>query len=554
MRGMMMDTPLLISSLIDYAALYHGDTEIVSRTIEGAIHRYNYQDAQARSKRLAKALMRLGVEPGERIGTLAWNTYRHFELYYGVSGMGAVLHTVNPRLFVDQIAYIISHAEDSYLFTDLDLLPVLETFADELETVKGFVIMTDEAHMPQTKLANVTCYESLIGPESTDYQWPSFDENTASSLCYTSGTTGNPKGALYAHRSTVLHSFAFCMRDTVGLSSGDCALIIVPMFHANAWGTIYGAPMCGAKLVLPGPALDGASVYALLESERATFAAAVPTVWMMLLQYLGDSGKTLDHLERVVIGGAAVPRSMIRILEESYDVRVIHAWGMTEMSPLGTVGTLKAGMAELPLDERLDIQVKQGRGIYGVEMKITDDEGNELPRDGKAFGHLLVRGPWVARGYFRGEGGEMLDEEGWFDTGDVSTLDPQGYMQITDRAKDLIKSGGEWISSIDLENVAVGHAEVAEACVIGVPHPKWDERPLLLVVRGEGSSLAKEDLLEFLDGKIAKWWMPDDVVFVEDLPHTATGKLYKAKLREKYRDYILPTARAAHGPGGLKRG
>ena len=545
MRALMMDRPLLISSLIEYAALYHGDTEIVSRTIEGPMHRYTYRDAHARSKRLAKALLGLGIEPGERVGTLAWNGYRHFELYYGVSGIGAVLHTVNPRLFTDQIVYIINHAEDSYLFVDLNLVPLLETIADKLETLKGYVIMTDEAHMPESKLANTMCYETLVGEQSDDYEWPVFDEWTASSLCYTSGTTGNPKGSLYAHRSTLLHAFAACTTDVLGLSCRDTVLLVVPMFHANGWSLPYTAPMCGCKLVLPGPQLDGASVYELLENEQVSFSAGVPTVWFMLLDYLQQSNKTLDHLKTITCGGAAVPRSLIQAVEESYGVRMIHAWGMTEMSPIGTVGTFKRGMEELPAERRYDIQEKQGRGIYGVELKIVDDDGNQLPRDGKAFGELMVRGPWIASGYFKGEGADVLDEDGWFPTGDVATLDPEGYMQITDRAKDLIKSGGEWISSIDLENVAVGHPEVAEACVIGVPHPKWNERPLLLVVRGEGSSLAKEDLLTFLEGKIAKWWMPDDVVFVEELPHTATGKLYKAKLREDYRDYVLPTSGVA---------
>ena len=545
MRGLMMDTPLLISSLIDYAEIYHGDAEIVSRTIEGPIHRYTYRDAHGRAKQVANALTRLGIKLGDRVGTVAWNGYRHFELYYGVSGMGAVLHTINPRLFPEQIAYIVNHAEDQYLFIDLTFVPLLEAVADKLETVKGIVIMTDDAHMPETKLANAICYEALIGAESGDFAWPVFDENTASSLCYTSGTTGNPKGVLFAHRSTVLHSFAVCMRDTVGLSSADSALIIVPMFHANAWGTVYGAPMCGAKLVFPGARLDGASVYELLEAERVSFSCAVPTVWMMLLQHLKETGNKLDHLGRVVIGGSAVPRSMIEVLETEHDVRVVQGWGMTEMSPLGTVGTMKPKFAALPFERRLDYQVKAGRGIYGVEMKIVDEEGNELPRDGEAFGRLMVRGPWISSAYFKAEGGDILDHDGWFDTGDISTLDPEGYMAITDRAKDVIKSGGEWISSIDVENVAVGCAGVAEAAVIGVAHPKWQERPLMIVTREEGSAVGRDEILAYLDGKIAKWWMPDDVVFMDEMPHTATGKLHKLKLREAYKDYVLPSVESA---------
>ena len=549
MQGLMMDRPLLISSIIDHAALYHGDTEIVSRTVEGPIHRYTYRDAQARSKQVATTLARLGVQAGDRVGTVAWNGYRHFELYYGVSGMGAILHTINPRLFPEQLVYIVNHAEDAYLFVDLTFVPLLEALADKLETVKGFVIMTDDAHMPETTLANACCYETLIGAESSDYEWPRFDERTASSLCYTSGTTGNPKGTLYGHRSTVIHALAACSVDVLGLSCRDTVLAIVPLFHANAWSLPYAVPMCGGKLVFPGAQMDGASVYALIDGEKVTFSAGVPTVWLMLLEYLAHSGNTLDGIERVVCGGSAVPRSMTQTFEEKYGVRMIQAWGMTEMSPLGAVGTFKRGMEALPAEQRYDIQAKQGRGLYGVEMKIVDDAGKELPRDGEAFGQLMVRGPWIATGYFKGEGGHKLDDDGWFPTGDVATLDPDGYMQIVDRTKDVIKSGGEWISSIDLENVAVGHPEVAEACVIGVFHPKWDERPLMFIVRIEGSTLDKNGVLAFLEGKIAKWWMPDDVLFVGELPHTATGKLYKFVLREEYKDYVLPTAEGATSSG-----
>ena len=545
MRGLIQERPLLISSLIDYAALYHGDGEIVSRSVEGPIVRTDYRRTQVRSKKLAQALERLGVRLGDRVATLAWNGYRHFELYFAVSGMGAILHTVNPRLFPEQIAYIVNHAEDGYVFADLTFVPLLEKLAGELRSVKGYVVMTDEAHMPKTSLPNAMCYESLVAAEGGGYEWPSFDEMTASSLCYTSGTTGNPKGVLYAHRSTVLHSMAVCMRDVLALSSQDSCLAVVPMFHANAWGLAYAAPMCGAKFVLPGAKLDGHSVYELMEQEKVTLSAGVPTVWLMLLQHMREKGLKLPHMNRTVIGGSAAPRSMIETFEKDYGVQVIHAWGMTEMSPLGTVGSMRADMAKAPFEEQIKRKVKQGRAMYGVDLKIVDDAGKEQPRDGKAFGRLLVRGPWITSGYFKGEGGKVVDAEGWFDTGDVATLDPEGYMQITDRAKDVIKSGGEWISSIDLENVAVGHPEVIEAAVIGIAHPKWDERPLLVVIRKAGSTLSKDDLLKFMDGKIAKWWMPDDVAFVDDIPHTATGKIQKVALRERFKDYRLPTQDAA---------
>jgi fatty-acyl-CoA synthase len=548
MRGLIQERPLLISSLIEYAALYHGDTEIVSRTIEGPIHRYTYRALHRRSKQLANALTALGVKMGERIGTLAWNGYRHMELYYGVSGMGAVLHTVNPRLFPEQIDYIVNHAEDSYLFFDLTFAPLIEKLVPLLKTVKGFVAMTDRAHMPAAKIPNLLCYEDLINAHSDDYEWPHFDENTASSLCYTSGTTGNPKGVLYAHRSTVLHSFCVCTKDGLGLSSQDVGLIIVPLFHANAWGIPYAAAMCGAKLVLPGAQLDGKSVFELVVGEKCNFSAGVPTVWLMFFQYL-DQNPGLDlsgvKLERVVIGGSAAPRAMIERFWKQFGTFVVHAWGMTEMSPLGTTGNLLAKHAALSPEQRTDVQVKQGRAVYGVDMKIVDDEGKELPRDGKAFGDLKVRGPWITGGYFKGEGGRILDDDGWFTTGDVATLDPDGYMQITDRAKDVIKSGGEWISSIDLENAAMGHPAVQEAAVIGVPHPKWQERPLLIVIRKKGVEVTRDEMLKFLEGRVAKWWLPDDVAFVDELPHTATGKLLKTKLREDFKSYKLPTASAA---------
>ncbi len=542
MRGLMMDTPLLISSLLEYAATYHADTEIVSRTIEGPIHRYSYADALPRSKQLANVLTRLGVEQGDRVATLAWNGYRHFEVYYATSGLGAICHTINPRLFTDQMVYIVNHAEDFLIFVDLTFVPLLEAIQDQISGVKGFVIMTDAEHMPETSLANVHCYEELMARESADYVWPQLDENTASSLCYTSGTTGHPKGALYSHRSTVLHSYGACMIDTIGISSRSVILPIVPMFHANAWGLPYAAPLVGAKLVMPGAQLDGKSVHELIEAEQANLLAGVPTVWLMLLNYLEETGQRIDSVDTVVIGGAAAPRSMIEAFQQRYGTTVIHAWGMTETSPIGTVGALKRKHDDWSEEERVSQQLKQGRGVFGVDLRIVDDQGGELPRDGKAFGELQVKGPWVVGAYYRHDG-EILDDEGWFSTGDVATLDPDGYMQITDRSKDVVKSGGEWISSIDLENEVLSHPQVAEAAVIGVAHPKWDERPLLIVVPAPGGSPSREDLLEHLEGRVAKWWMPDDVVFVDELPHTATGKISKLTLRERFKDYVAPSVK-----------
>jgi acyl-CoA synthetase (AMP-forming)/AMP-acid ligase II len=547
LQGLMQDRPLSIASLIEHANAFHPDVEIVSRTVEGPIHRCTWRDVHRRSKRVAKALIALGVAPGERIATLAWNGYRHLELYYGVSGMGAVLHTINPRLFPEQIEYIVNHADDQYIFFDVTFAPLVARLAPALRGVRGFVAMTDRAHMPAQEIPNLLCYEELVGAQDSDYTWPVFDERTASSLCYTSGTTGHPKGVLYSHRSTVLHSYGACFSDSVGISAGDSLLMVVPMFHVNAWGTPYAGAMAGAKLVLPGPALDGRSIYELIRDEKVSLALGVPTVWLMLLQYVETSGvdpKRECALRRVVIGGSAAPRAMSAKFDALFDAFVVHAWGMTEMSPLGTICNLLPKHREFTPEQRLDVQAKQGRAIFGVELKITDDAGRRLPHDGKAFGHLMVRGPWITSGYYRGEGGTILDPEGFFDTGDVATIDPDGYMQITDRSKDVIKSGGEWISSIDLENAAVGHPAVAEAAVIGIPHPKWQERPLLVVVRKQGQDVSREDLLSFLHGKVAKWWLPDDVAFVDELPHTATGKLLKTKLREHFRDYQLPDLRA----------
>jgi acyl-CoA synthetase (AMP-forming)/AMP-acid ligase II len=544
MQGLMQDRPLLISSLIEHANTFHPAAEIVSRTVEGPIHRCTYGDIRRRSKQLAKALVALGVEPGDRVATLAWNGYRHMELYFAVSGIGAILHTINPRLFPEQLEYIANHAEDQYLFFDLTFVPLVEKLAPRLPTMKGFVAMTDRAHMPGAKIPHLLCYEEIVGAQNDDYEWPAQDEKAAASLCYTSGTTGNPKGVLYSHRSTVLHSFAVCTVDGLQLSSAESALLVVPMFHVNAWGTPYAGAMCGAKLVLPGPALDGKNVYELMRDEKVTLALGVPTVWLMLFNHVEashvDPKKDLC-LKRVVIGGSAAPRAMSERFDTQFGAFVVHAWGMTEMSPLGTVCNLLPKHRGCSLAQRLDLQGKQGRPVYGVELKITDDEGNRLPHDGKAYGHLMVRGPWITGGYFKDEGGNVLDSEGFFDTGDVATIDADGYMQITDRAKDVIKSGGEWISSIALENAAMGHPAVAEAAVIGITHAKWQERPLLIVVKKVGKEATRDELLRFLDGKVAKWWMPDDVAFVDELPHTATGKLMKMKLREAFRNYRFPS-------------
>ncbi len=541
MRGLMQDWPLLVHTVLDHARMYHGDQEIVSRTVEGPIHRYTYRDLDARSRKLASAMERRGYKLGDVVGTMAWNGYRHMEIWYGMMSMGAVVHTLNPRLFAEQLVYIINHAEDRLIFVDLTFVPVLEAIQDKLTGVAGYVIMTDAEHMPETSLRNPICYEDLVA-EGDHMEWPSFDENTACGMCYTSGTTGNPKGVVYSHRSNVLHAMMTVAGDALAFNSRTTIMPVVPMFHANAWSTTFSGPVSGARMVMPGGKMDGESIYEMLDTQKVTCTLAVPTVWLMLLQYLESTGKKLPHLERVVIGGSACPQSMHDTFQNDYDVQVIHAWGMTEMSPLGSLATATTAMDRLGEEERKAVLYKQGRPPYGVEMKITDDEGRELPRDGKAFGHLLVRGPCIARSYFKEEGGRIVDEENWFDTGDVSTLDEFGFLQITDRSKDVIKSGGEWISSIDLENLAVGHPDVAEAAVIGVAHPKWDERPLLVIVKREGREIDRDGILAYMDGKIAKWWMPDDVVFVDEIPHTATGKIQKLALREQFADYKLPTA------------
>jgi len=539
MQGLMMDRPLLVSGLLQHADRHHGDTEIVSKTVDGSVHRYTYRDAHARARKLAGALQRLGVQPGERIATLAWNSYRHFEIYYAVAGSGTVIHTINPRLFPDQITYIANHAEDQYVFFDLSFAPLLEKLAPLLKTVKGYVAMCAPEAMPKANIPDLLCYEALLEKEKDDLQWPSFDERTAACLCYTSGTTGNPKGALYSHRSTMIHAYGAALPDALNISARDVVLPVVPMFHVNAWSLPYSCAMVGAKMVFPGPHLDGKSLHNLFETEGVTFSAGVPTVWLGLLSYMKEQKLKFSTLKRTVIGGSACPSAMIRAFQDEYGVEVLHAWGMTEMSPLGTVTTFKAKHAGWTKEQRVALQNKQGRAIFGVDMRIVGEDGSELPNDGKAFGDLQVRGPWVIQSYFKGEGGDPL-RQGWFPTGDVATLDPDGYMQITDRSKDVIKSGGEWISSIDLECIAMAHPAIAEAAVIGIKHPKWDERPIVVAVKKPGQEVSKEEVLRFYEGKIAKWWMPDDVVFVAELPHTATGKLSKLTLREKFREYRLP--------------
>jgi acyl-CoA synthetase (AMP-forming)/AMP-acid ligase II len=545
MKGLMQDWPLLVHRVLDHAARWHGEQEIVSRSVEGPIHRQTYRDLDRRARALASAAKKhLEAKKGSVIATMAWNGYRHMEIWYGLMGLGAVVHTLNPRLFAEQLIYIINHAEDQWIFTDLSFVPIFEKLQDKLPKVKGFVIMTDRPHMPvETKLRNVICYEEFLGQGDEGFEWPKLDENTACGLCYTSGTTGNPKGVVYSHRSNVLHAMTITGADAFALHSRDTALPVVPMFHANAWSLTFSCPMAGTKLVLPGAKLDGASVFELLDTEQVTMTAAVPTIWLMLLQYLEQNPELkLPYLERVLIGGASCPEPMMRAFVETYGVDVIHAWGMTEMSPMGTLSRLKGSMLNLPPAEKWKEKLKQGRPGFGIDMKITDDRNEELAHDGKVFGRLKVKGPAISSAYFKGEGSSAFDADGWFDTGDVSTIDEWGFMQITDRSKDVIKSGGEWISSIDLENAAVGCAGVAEAAAIGLPHPKWDERPLLVVVKKAGMEVTKDEVLAHMTGKVAKWWMPDDVAFVDDIPHTATGKISKLQLRERFRDYRLPTA------------
>ncbi len=546
MLGLMQDQPLLISSLIDFADKHHGDGEVVSRRVEGDIHRYTWSDVARRSRQVAHALDGMKIGFSDRVATIAWNGYRHLELYFGVSGSGRVLHTINPRLHPEQIAWIVNHAEDQVMCFDMTFLPIIQAVHTKCPTVKHWVAMCDVNRLPaDTGIPNLVSYEAWMGSQSTSYQWPVFDENTASSMCYTSGTTGNPKAALYSHRSTTLHAYAAALPDVMCISARDAILPVVPMFHVNAWGIPYSAALTGAKLVFPGPGMDGKSVYEMIENEGVTYAAGVPTVWQMLLTYMKPNGLKFSTLKRTVIGGSACPPAMIDAFRDDYNVEVLHAWGMTELSPLGTLCTLKNKHLKLPKEQQMKLLLKQGRAIYGVDMKIVNDAGDEQPHDGKAYGDLLVKGPWVVANYYKGEGNPLVkdqDGQSWFPTGDVATIDADGFMQITDRSKDVIKSGGEWISSIDIENIAVAHPAVAMAACIGVAHPKWDERPIVAVVKKPDAQLSREELLAFYEGKTAKWQIPDDVVFVDAIPIGATGKMLKTKLREQLKDYKLPSA------------
>jgi fatty-acyl-CoA synthase len=544
MRGLMQDWPLTVDKILDHAKAWHGDREIVSRSVEGPIVRTTYAEVHARAKRLSNALKALGVQPGDRVATLAWNTGRHIEAWYGIMGMGAVCHTLNPRLFGEQLCYIINHAEDKVIFTDLTFLPTLLEHRGDMPTVKHIVVMTDEEHMKGVTLPGALCFETLVAENSADYIWGDFDENTAAGLCYTSGTTGNPKGVLYSHRSNFIHTLVTMGKDVMGLSATDTVLPVVPMFHANAWGLAFSCAATGSKLVMPGQKLDGQSVYELLESEEVTFSAAVPTVWQMLLTHMRENNLKPSTLQRVVIGGSAVPEALVRAFRDDYGVSVTHAWGMTETSPLGTLATPNGKTSKMSEEEQLRFTLKQGRPPIGIDLKLVNDAGERLPHDGTTFGKLMVRGPFVVREYFKAEGGYILDDEGFFDTGDVATIDEYGFMQITDRAKDVIKSGGEWISTIEIENIAVGHEKAFLCAVIGAAHPKWDERPVLLVKLVPGANATKEEFLAFLEGKIAKWWTPDDVVFVDDIPLGATGKIDKKLIRQRMADYVLPTAKA----------
>ncbi|MFZ0845373.1 MAG: fatty-acid--CoA ligase [Pseudolabrys sp.] len=545
MLGLMSDFPLLLHRIIDHAAKFHGERKVITRSVEGPIVETNYREIRARSLKVAQRLEKDGIKLGDRVATLCWNTWRHLECWYGILGLGAIYHTVNPRLFPDQISWIVNHAGDRMMFLDLTFVPLMEKIADKLPSIEKCIVLTDAAHMPKTTLKNAVAYEDWIGEVDGDFQWRQFDENTAAGMCYTSGTTGDPKGVVYSHRSNVLHAFMASLPDSKNLASSDVCLPVVPFFHANGWSLAFSTPMVGATLVLPGPKMDGPSIYELLNTYKVTFTAAVPTIWLMLLQDLEKTGGKLPFLKRVVIGGSACPRAMTKTFQDNYGVEVVHAWGMTEMSPLGSLCTMKPEYAGLTGEAKLDVQMKQGHPPFGVDMKITDDEGRDLPWDSKTFGRLKVRGPAVAKAYYKVASDAVFENDGWFDTGDVATMDEYGYMQITDRAKDVIKSGGEWISTIDLENLAVGHPKVAEAAAIGVAHPKWDERPLLVIVLKKGESATKEEILGFMQGKIAKWWMPDDVAFVDEIPHTATGKIQKMTLRKQFENYRLPSVQAA---------
>jgi fatty-acyl-CoA synthase len=538
MPGLMQDWSLTCTRILDHAARNHPGREIVSRSVEGPIHRTTYAEVHARSLRLAKRLQADGIREGDRVATLAWNTWRHMEVWYGLLGIGAVYHTVNPRLFPDQIAWIINHAEDRFLFVDLTFLPIVEKLRPQLASIEKIIVLSDAAHLPESSL-DLVPYEEWLAESDGDFAWVELDENAAAGMCYTSGTTGNPKGVVYSHRSNVLHAMAASVPDMLGLSARDRVMPVVPFFHANGWSLAFSSPLSGSAMVMPGPRMDGEAIWELLDGERVSLTAAVPTVWLMLLQYLEKSGKTLPHLDRVVIGGSACPRAITRAFEDVYDVRVKHAWGMTEMSPLGTVCAIKEEVAELAGEAMLDLQEKQGIAPFTVEMKVTGDDDDERPWDGRTFGRLKVRGPAVSRAYYKEEDATVLDGEGFFETGDVAHIDAQGYMQITDRAKDVIKSGGEWISTIDLENLALLHPDVAEAAVIGIAHPQWDERPLLVIVPKDGTQPDKASIMAVFEGRIAKWWTPNDVEFVDEIPHTATGKIKKTALREQFSGYAF---------------
>ncbi|HEV2363042.1 MAG TPA: long-chain-fatty-acid--CoA ligase [Caulobacteraceae bacterium] len=539
MDGLMQRWPLTVDKILDHAADWHGRREIVTRSLEGPIVRATYGEARERAKRLSNALLAFGIRPGDRVATLAWNSGRHMEAWYAIMGIGAVCHTLNPRLFPDQLCYIINHASDRIIFTDKTFLPTLLEHQEKMPSVERFIVLGEDVGPEASGLRHATASEPLIEAHGADCAWGGFSEETACGLCYTSGTTGNPKGVLYSHRSNFLHTLITLQADVMGLSVRDTVLAVVPMFHANAWGLTFSCPAVGAKLVMPGQKMDGASILELLETEEVTFSAAVPTVWQMLLAHLKATGERPTTLERVVIGGSAVPEAIVRAFHDDYGVEVVHAWGMTETSPLGTLCTLTPEIAALPFEEQLPVKLKQGRPPLGAELKLEDDQGRQVPRDGKTFGRLKIKGPHIAGGYFQGEGGEVLDDEGFFDTGDVATIDPAGYMQITDRAKDVIKSGGEWISSIDIENLAAGHPKALMAAVIGLPHPKWDERPLLLIKLHEGERAEPEEFRAYLEGKIARWWMPDEVLIVDDIPLGPTGKIDKKLLRARFAGHQL---------------
>ncbi|MBU1325811.1 MAG: long-chain-fatty-acid--CoA ligase [Alphaproteobacteria bacterium] len=544
MLGLMQDWPLTVDKILDHAKNWHPHREVVTRSVEGPVVRTTYAEIHGRAKKVSKALLDWGIKPGDRVATLAWNTARHIEAWYGIMGISAVCHTLNPRLFPEQLGYIINHAEDKIIFVDLTFIPLLEAVLPHCPSVERVVVMTDEYTMPATKLPQAECYEQVVAGASGDVAWGGFDEQTACGLCYTSGTTGNPKGVLYSHRSNFIHTLLGMQSTVLGPSPKETILPVVPMFHANAWGIAFAAPASGAKLVMPGARMDGEAIYELLESESVTFSAAVPTVWQGLLAHMREKGLKLSTVKRVLIGGSAVPESLIRAFNDEFDIEVLQGWGMTETSPIGTLSNLPPELLALPYDQQLKFRIKQGTPPLGVELKLKNYAGQEMPHDGTTYGRLLVRGPTISGAYFKGEGGEILDNEGFFDTGDVATVDEHGFMQITDRAKDVIKSGGEWISSIEIENIAVGHPKVELAAVIGAAHPKWDERPVLVLKLKPGESQDKQEHLDFLVGKIAKWWMPDDVVFVDDIPLGATGKIDKKLVRERLKDYRLPTAQA----------